>query len=182
MTRARMPRPNEVQAAARDPRLQRARDSNPNDPYWRSQARCRTVDPETMFPLPTEPDDMALSLCRGCNVRPECLATALNAGDCEGVWGGTTARERRAMLVAWRGHGEVRAPIPLTIVDQQPIPVEPVPDLCAGRHEQTAKTAGIRSDGRPYCRVCQSEAGAKGAAVQHAQWAAGRAALREQAS
>jgi hypothetical protein len=26
----------------------------------------------------------------------------LEAGDCHGVWGGTTARERRAMVVAWR--------------------------------------------------------------------------------
>ena len=36
-----------------------------------------------------------------CRAGP-CLAWALRAGDCHGVWGGTTPRERRAMLVAWR--------------------------------------------------------------------------------
>ena len=30
------------------------------------------------------------------------VAWALEAGDCNGVWGATTPRERRAMLVAWR--------------------------------------------------------------------------------
>lgn len=38
----------------------------------------------------------ALRLCAGCQVREECLAYALANGD-EGIWGGTTARERRAM-------------------------------------------------------------------------------------
>lgn len=36
-------------------------------------------------------------MCKG-----PCLAWALQVGDCHGVWGGTTPRERRAMLVAWR--------------------------------------------------------------------------------
>lgn len=101
MTRARMPRPHEVQAAARDPRFLRAQNVYA-DPSWRTQGRCRTVDPETFFPLPTEPADMALAMCQACPVAAQCLRSALEAGDCEGVWGGTTPRERRAMLVAWR--------------------------------------------------------------------------------
>lgn len=32
-----------------------------------------------------------------------CLAWALDVGDCHGVWGATTPRERRAMGVVWRG-------------------------------------------------------------------------------
>ena len=102
MTRARLPRPHEVLAASRDPRLLAARAARPADPTWRTRGRCRTVDPETFFPLPTEPADPALSFCHACDVQADCLAAALNAGDCEGVWGGTTPRERRAMLVAWR--------------------------------------------------------------------------------
>jgi WhiB family transcriptional regulator, redox-sensing transcriptional regulator len=96
-----MPRPHEVQAAARDPRFLRAQTIS-LDPSWRTQGSCRTVDPETFFPLPTEPADMALALCRACPVQAECLRTALESGDCEGVWGNTTPRERRAMVVAWR--------------------------------------------------------------------------------
>jgi len=91
-----------VLAASRDPRLLRARSARPDEPTWRTRGRCRTVDPETFFPLPTEPTEPALSFCHGCEVQAECLAAALNAGDCEGVWGATTPRERRAMLVAWR--------------------------------------------------------------------------------
>jgi hypothetical protein len=102
MTRARMPRPHEVAAACRDPRLLRARRDRLGDLAWRAQGRCQTVDPETFFPAPSEPADVALALCRSCDVQGACLAWALDQGDCNGVWGGTTPRERRAMLVAWR--------------------------------------------------------------------------------
>lgn len=99
MTRARTPRPAEIQAAAQDPRLLRARTAKP-DLGWRAEGRCRTVDPKEFFQIACE-SDMALALCRGCDVQSACLAFALNSGDCEGVYGATTARERRAMLVAW---------------------------------------------------------------------------------
>jgi WhiB family transcriptional regulator, redox-sensing transcriptional regulator len=105
VTRARLPRPHEVQEASDDPRLLRARGARPQDPTWRIRGRCRAVDPETFFPLSSEPAERALALCRGCDVQADCLAAALNAGDCEGVWGATTPRERRAMLVVWRNFG-----------------------------------------------------------------------------
>lgn len=126
MTRARQPRPHEVQAAAHDPRFLAAR-SVSSDPAWRTQGRCRTVDPETFFPLPTEPADMALALCRACPVMSACLRTALESGDCEGVWGATTPRERRAMLVAWR---ETPLETP-AVVEAVPVP-ELVPALVGG--------------------------------------------------
>jgi WhiB family redox-sensing transcriptional regulator len=102
VTRARVPRPHEVQAAHHDPRLVRARVERPDNDSWRVRGRCRTVDPETFFPPPTEPADLAVALCRRCEVQGACLAAALDAGDANGVWGATTPRERRAMLVAWR--------------------------------------------------------------------------------
>ncbi|MGA8116527.1 MAG: WhiB family transcriptional regulator [Actinocatenispora sp.] len=106
MTRARMPRPHEVAAACRDPRMLRARRDRLADLAWRARGRCQTVDPETFFPAPSEPADVALALCRSCEVQGACLAWALDQGDCNGVWGGTTPRERRAMLVAWRLQNE----------------------------------------------------------------------------
>jgi WhiB family redox-sensing transcriptional regulator len=113
MTRARMPRPHEVAAARRDPRLQRAVAERGVDPAWRVRGACQTVDPETFFPAPSEPADAAVALCRTCDVQGSCLAWALEVGDCHGVWGATTPRERRAMLVAWRGeqHQPVDSPI-----------------------------------------------------------------------
>lgn len=104
MTRARMPRPHEVAAARRDPRLLRAISERQLDPAWRTKGVCQQVDPETFFPAPNEPADAAIALCRTCDVQGPCLAWALDVGDCHGVWGGTTPRERRAMLIAWRNH------------------------------------------------------------------------------
>jgi WhiB family redox-sensing transcriptional regulator len=102
MTRARMPRPHEVAAARRDPRLLRAFQERDQDLTWRARGLCRSVDPDVFFPAPSEPPDAAVALCRTCDVQGPCLAWALEVGDCHGVWGATTPRERRAMLVAWR--------------------------------------------------------------------------------
>jgi WhiB family transcriptional regulator, redox-sensing transcriptional regulator len=103
MTRARTPRPHEIAAARRDPRLLRAIQERDQDENWRTRGVCRTVDPEIFFPAPGEPADRAVALCHTCAVQGPCLAWALRVADCHGVWGATTARERRAMLVAWRG-------------------------------------------------------------------------------
>jgi hypothetical protein len=82
--------------------LLRARAEQEDGLAWRARGVCRDVDPEVFFPAPSEPADEALALCQGCDVQGPCLAWALQVGDCHGVWGATTARERRAMLVAWR--------------------------------------------------------------------------------
>jgi WhiB family transcriptional regulator, redox-sensing transcriptional regulator len=102
LTRARTPRPHEVEEARRDERLLRAFRESGRDPAWRTRGACQTVDPETFFPAPSEPADTAIALCRSCPVQGACLAWALQAGDLHGVWGGTTARERRAMAVVWQ--------------------------------------------------------------------------------
>jgi WhiB family transcriptional regulator, redox-sensing transcriptional regulator len=101
LTRARMPRPHEVAAARRDPRLLRAMRERDEELTWRVRGVCQSVDPEVFFPAPSEPPDAAVALCRTCDVQGACLAWALEVGDCHGVWGATTPRERRAMLVAW---------------------------------------------------------------------------------
>ena len=102
MTRARTPRPHEVAIARRDPRLLEAIDQRRSDDAWRIRGACRSVDPDTFFPAPNAPNEAAVTLCGTCDVQGPCLAWALQAGDCHGVWGGTTPRERRAILVAWR--------------------------------------------------------------------------------
>jgi Transcription factor WhiB len=117
LTRARVPRPHEVAAARRDPRLLRAATERQADTAWRTRGVCQTVDPETFFPAPTDPPDAAIALCGTCSVQGACLAWALEAGDCHGVWGGTTARERRAMVVAWRTPEQ---PEEMAYAEQQP--------------------------------------------------------------
>jgi len=121
-----MPRPHEVAAARRDPRLIRAFTERQRDPAWRTRGLCQNVDPETFFPAPSEPADAAVALCRTCDVQGSCLAWALDVGDCHGVWGATTPRERRAMLVAWRADAP-REPEHLPVVEVVGLPVQVVP-------------------------------------------------------
>ena len=118
MTRARMPRPHEVAAARRDPRLLRAVRERQHDGAWRTRGACQAVDPETFFPAPSEPADAAVALCRTCDVQGACLAWALEVGDCHGVWGATTPRERRAMLVAWRSETHGATPMDEHQIDE----------------------------------------------------------------
>src|SRR5919198_5823140 len=80
LTRARMPRPHEVAAARRDPRLLRALRERRQDDAWRTRGTCQSVDPETFFPAPNEPADVAVALCRSCDVQGSCLAWALEVG------------------------------------------------------------------------------------------------------
>ena len=117
MTRARTPRPNEVAIARSDARLLAAIADRRSDEAWRTRGACRSVDPETFFPAPNEPSEGAVALCGTCVVQGACLAWALQAGDGHGVWGGTTPRERRAMLIAWRER-----------VQSDGSPVDDVPD------------------------------------------------------
>jgi WhiB family redox-sensing transcriptional regulator len=64
---------------------------------WRHSARCRNEDPEALFVQGAQQRD-AREVCKGCPVRTECLAHALDNRVRFGVWGGMTERERRALL------------------------------------------------------------------------------------
>lgn len=112
MTRARPPRPAEIDAARHDPRLRLALTVRGRpDPTWRQRAACRDVDTELFFPEPSEPKGAALVLCRQCPTRGHCLAEALESRQDVGIWGGTTEAGRRAMSAAWRnpqGHPNSR--------------------------------------------------------------------------
>jgi len=69
-------------------------------PDWRLQALCRQYDPDAFFPNSAAGNAEALRICRHCTVREQCLAGALArpADQQHGVRGGTTARQRRALL------------------------------------------------------------------------------------
>ncbi|GGK01230.1 hypothetical protein GCM10010123_34020 [Pilimelia anulata] len=83
--------------------MRRALVERRGDPAWRAAGACRRADPDLFFPAPNEPAVAALAVCRACPVQGSCLAWALDVGDCHGVWGGTTPKERRAMGVIWPG-------------------------------------------------------------------------------
>lgn len=66
-------------------------------PDWTSLASCRDSNPDDLFVQGAE-QNRAKRICRGCPVRTECLADALDSQVEFGVWGGMTERERRALL------------------------------------------------------------------------------------
>lgn len=70
------------------------------DEHWTDLAECRGADPEIFYPITDAgPSRVQLGeakrICRRCPVADACLDWALRAGEPDGVWGGTTAEERR---------------------------------------------------------------------------------------
>jgi len=64
---------------------------------WTSRAACKESDPDELF-VQGAAQNRAKLICRGCVVRTECLADALDNRIEFGVWGGMTERERRTLL------------------------------------------------------------------------------------
>jgi WhiB family redox-sensing transcriptional regulator len=72
--------------------------------HWSDDAVCKGYDwPDTFFPKAYVGADMAFTIsaardmCNRCPVRGECLTHALDYGEREGIWGGLTPDERRAL-------------------------------------------------------------------------------------
>jgi len=60
------------------------------------RAACKEYDTSVFFPEPGDHGKLAMGICAGCLVVESCLEWALRHED-EGVWGGVTARKRRAL-------------------------------------------------------------------------------------
>lgn len=65
---------------------------------WRDRGSCRGLDPEVFYPETEEDAAEAKRVCSECHVRTACLEHALRFREKEGVWGGTTERERRRIV------------------------------------------------------------------------------------
>lgn len=65
------------------------------DRRWQERANCLGVDPDLFFPERGASTREAKAVCRGCEVRLECLEYALGHGEKFGIWGGLSERERR---------------------------------------------------------------------------------------
>ena len=74
--------------------------SGSTDHAWRNDAACLDEDPELFFPEGESERyqrqiEAALEVCATCPVIEECLSYALEADQRTGIWGGTTAEQRR---------------------------------------------------------------------------------------
>jgi WhiB family redox-sensing transcriptional regulator len=64
---------------------------------WALQGACIAAEPDALF-VRGAAQQLAKQVCMSCPVIAECLADALDNHTEFGVWGGTTERERRALL------------------------------------------------------------------------------------
>ena len=67
------------------------------DEPWLHDAACPTHDPEAFFPERGEPAAYAKKVCAGCPVKQECLDYAQAHSIFDGVWGGLTPNDRKAL-------------------------------------------------------------------------------------
>src|ERR1700758_820929 len=66
---------------------------------WRAASACLNADPDMFFPVAvsnaaSKQVSRALRLCQECTVRQHCLDFAMQTGEKDGIWGGTTPEER----------------------------------------------------------------------------------------
>lgn len=64
---------------------------------WQERALCAQIDPEVFFPEKGGSTREAKKICGGCEVRTNCLQTALDHDERFGIWGGLSERERRRL-------------------------------------------------------------------------------------
>jgi WhiB family redox-sensing transcriptional regulator len=69
---------------------------------WRLDALCAETDPEAFFPEKGGSTREAKRVCTGCDVRAECLESALANDERFGIWGGLSERERRRIRLQRR--------------------------------------------------------------------------------
>ena len=63
-------------------------------PDWQRDALCAEYEREPFFAMAPAVIAKAKAICRGCLVRDECLAYAVEH-EAVGVWGGTSTGERK---------------------------------------------------------------------------------------
>jgi WhiB family transcriptional regulator, redox-sensing transcriptional regulator len=67
------------------------------DLTWKVDGACRWVEPELFFPVSDAEAGPAKRVCAACGVQQRCLDFAMEMRENEGVWGGLTGPERRAL-------------------------------------------------------------------------------------
>ena len=84
---------------------------------WRDSAACRGADPELFFPLTESGPSLvqirqARQICRVCVVQRACLMWALQHAMDEGICGGSTETQRRAIVAGLNGVRSSPGPAP----------------------------------------------------------------------
>lgn len=65
---------------------------------FQDNANCLSADPEIFFSAKIKNRELALSFCNSCLVKSECLDFALKNESIDGIYGGMTGDQRKALL------------------------------------------------------------------------------------
>jgi len=114
---------------------------------WAGQAACRSADPKLFDANSNLHAQVALSFCKACPVKEECLQDALDQqANPEGVWGGTTHFERRRI----RRYGSTET------VAEGMAAINAAKTHCLRNHEYTPENTRWYK-GRRSCRECYNQ-------------------------
>lgn len=70
---------------------------------WAEGAACRGMGPDLFFPETGGQTDEAKEVCRGCEVRGQCLSFAIDSREKFGIWGGFGETDRNKLFrQRWR--------------------------------------------------------------------------------
>jgi WhiB family redox-sensing transcriptional regulator len=113
---------------------------------WAEDALCLGADGEMWFEaVPVA----AVRICRQCPVAAECLGYALARPDLDGVWGGTTPKERKRL------RRTARPPVECPVCQRM---VSGYPGQLAAHlrrnHRSSSHPFTLRRDKRGWCTVC----------------------------
>ena len=76
-------------------------DYTPSRPQpWMADSACLTTDPDAFFPDKGAANKAALMVCADCPVRDACLNYAIQEHITIGIYGGTTAKQRKETRAA----------------------------------------------------------------------------------
>lgn len=66
-------------------------------PAWMTEALCRGIDADLWFPEPGASCASAKAICRECPAASDCLEYAMEHNIVFGIWGGQSAKDRKAL-------------------------------------------------------------------------------------
>lgn len=71
------------------------------DTPWRSRAACRNLDATLWYPPKGRTAKQGREICAACPVSARCLEHAIETFERQGLWGGSSDRQRRRLRMIW---------------------------------------------------------------------------------
>ncbi len=110
-------------------------------PGFMERGACRGMSPRIFYPERGDDTTYAISVCRSCPVKDECLKHALDEKELFGIWGGKTSTQRRRLLAETGVKLSYKPPVP-------------APTSCFRGHPFNEVNTYTAPNGSRKCRIC----------------------------